>query len=389
MTRIETYASYLLPLSLDDMCLAVQKLIHTNRLSFPFKEPSRKLGTFFTMLVHHQTLAYSMKPLLARWHPSSNIAKTHGHTVIDVSNQGTEYQKDIISQFFVDRIRLSSCKKHQLSPVDTFQRGDYSFVRTMVEYALKHYGLTTEGLSEGVWYATKYTECTTFKPTIALDMFTLFQTQRVLDFSAGWGDRLLAALAHPSVKRYVATDPNQSLKPAHDQMQASFNPNQTTSVKILYTDINTSMDAIGTEMFDTILTSPPFFDQEVYHDRGAHQSISLFPDFSEWFVLFLCRAIWNTWNHLEVNGHLILHLSDIKNIHMCEPLILFCVSTLKSCLFVGPVGIKGDSEQLRPLWVFRKTSYIHPYRQQEAIVDLRTHFPLITRLIGFVFPVAR
>ena len=60
--------------------------------------------------------------------------------------------------------------------------------------------------------------CNVFKPEVAAAAFSLFQATRVLDISAGWGDRLLGALAAPTVQRYLAFDPNTALEKGHMEM---------------------------------------------------------------------------------------------------------------------------------------------------------------------------
>jgi hypothetical protein len=42
-------------------------------------------------------------------------------------------------------------------------------------------------------------------------------TGRILDPCAGWGDRLVGALATPGCRRYLAFDPNPALVPAHGE----------------------------------------------------------------------------------------------------------------------------------------------------------------------------
>ena len=49
-------------------------------------------------------------------------------------------------------------------------------------------------------------ECTQFKPSLALTVLQLLRAKRVLDFSAGWGDRLLGAIAHSELERYLVSD---------------------------------------------------------------------------------------------------------------------------------------------------------------------------------------
>ena len=44
-----------------------------------------------------------------------------------------------------------------------------------------------------------------------------FNAQNILDFSAGWGDRLIAAGSLPNVK-YTGVDPSKCMKPIYDKI---------------------------------------------------------------------------------------------------------------------------------------------------------------------------
>ena len=50
-----------------------------------------------------------------------------------------------------------------------------------------------------------------FRPSAAKYIYDYFQAETVLDFSMGWGDRILGAHASEYVKKYVGFDPNQDL----------------------------------------------------------------------------------------------------------------------------------------------------------------------------------
>jgi len=51
--------------------------------------------------------------------------------------------------------------------------------------------------------------CSSFDPAIALHIFRKFESKRILDFCAGWGDRLIAAIAHNA--SYTGIDINGDL----------------------------------------------------------------------------------------------------------------------------------------------------------------------------------
>jgi len=55
-------------------------------------------------------------------------------------------------------------------------------------------GFTPHSMREAVYKVAK--ECTQFKASLTVCIFRRFGAQRVLDISAGWGDRLLGSCSH-------------------------------------------------------------------------------------------------------------------------------------------------------------------------------------------------
>jgi hypothetical protein len=88
---------------------------------------------------------------------------------------------------------------------------------TMARVVADNKALCAQTLREQLFNDVK--ECTQFKPSLAHGIYRLFGGARVLDISAGWGDRLAGALACDKVKRYVGFDPNRALKPGHDEVR--------------------------------------------------------------------------------------------------------------------------------------------------------------------------
>ena len=79
--------------------------------------------------------------------------------------------------------------------------GNASFREALVRHALQDCGrggasdgLSPHALREAV-YHVHGKEATGFKQSLALSVLRLLRARRVLDISAGWGDRLVAAIA--------------------------------------------------------------------------------------------------------------------------------------------------------------------------------------------------
>lgn len=142
----------------------------------------------------------------------------------------------------------------------------------------------------------------------------------MLDFSAGWGDRLVGAIAG-DVKLYCGVDPNTGLQQGHSEIINTFAKGNTDRFKIIYSPFQTAVLPEGVT-FDLVFTSPPYFDFEIYTERDG-QSVKDFPYLQDWIVKFLLESIHKAWQRLDTGGHLAIHLTDFRDMKVCEVMNLF------------------------------------------------------------------
>jgi len=155
-----------------------------------------------------------------------------------------------------------------------------------------------------------------FRPSVAKAIYDRYCRKRTLDFSAGWGSRLLGAIA--SEKEYVGIDPaidtmamNRALGKKMETLEyvkCGYKLITDTAEEYLERDIGT---------FDLVFTSPPYFDVEHYTDSPT-QSYKKFPTYREWLSGFLFKAIQLAVDKLEPNGYFILNVAqwmhnDVRN----------------------------------------------------------------------------
>lgn len=222
-------------------------------------------------------------------------------------------------------------------------------------------GMLKNGINDVVLFkalrARKYLPAQ-FRPTAAKCIFQHFGSQRVLDFSAGWGDRLVAALScQPQVQSYTAVDPNIIL---HQKYQEAIN---------FYASQNNSMQLVSIAQpaecvdysqygtFDLIFTSPPYFNAELYDRNSATQSHNKFKTPQGWLDGFLFETLRRVIPRLESGGHLVLNISDIfgsemetnedtqrgkkrKRVSIIDPLVSFVKNNYSNMHFIGMVGLR-------------------------------------------------
>ncbi len=109
------------------------------------------------------------------------------------------------------------------------------------------------------------------------------------DFSAGWGNRMLAAKALGM--RYRAIDANKKLVDELNNMAIDLG----IDAKVIYgssDDINCYKKLLGDEKIDLAFTSPPYFDKEIYSE-DEEQSIIKYPNEQDWYEKFIVKSIEN------------------------------------------------------------------------------------------------
>lgn len=163
-------------------------------------------------------------------------------------------------------------------------------------------------LKRGVYFCLGLTKNTMYRPQIAKLICNRFKPRVVLDPCAGWGGRMLGVTS--SGAKYIAFEPNtKTFK--HLNKLAEFCGIQHQVHLICDDALN--MPKYDFAPVDLILTSPPYFDLEVYSKEDT-QSIKNYQQYEAWsdgflkYLIQLCieRSTKNSiscWNVGKVRGH--------------------------------------------------------------------------------------
>lgn len=152
-------------------------------------------------------------------------------------------------------------------------------------------------------------------------IYDISQAKDVLDLCAGWGDRLVSALATSSVKSYTGIDPNIILHPKYEEISKFYKHD-----KILKFICSPAEDVVlDPKQFDVIFTSPPYFDLEVY-SQDKNQSTSRYKTLNLWLNRFLFKLIEQSYIWLKEDGRLFLNISDYNDVFFCQKMIDYALS---------------------------------------------------------------
>ena len=217
----------------------------------------------------------------------------------------------------------------------------------------------------------------------------------IYDPSAGWGGRILGAMASMKRIHYIGTDPNTDNyidelgKSRYEYVADFFNEHGLETNPFWEEEKNTyhvfqeGSEHIGNHpdfqqykgKLDLVFTSPPYFDREQYSDDDA-QSFKSYPLYHDWRDNFLRPTLENAYNSLKSDRYLLWNIADIKigkstfhpleqdSIDIIESLGGECKGKLKMLMasMIGvdqsnvknSVAVDGVTQKYEPIFIFYK-----------------------------------
>jgi hypothetical protein len=144
-----------------------------------------------------------------------------------------------------------------------------------------------------------------FRPTIAKYIYDNYSGDgNVLDFSSGYGGRLLGAMTSKRVKKYTGVDP---CKETYTQLL------ELAKMGNKYVELHNEPfeDVKLNEKYDLSFSSPPYFNTEEY-DYDKTQSFIRYDTKDKWRDNFLKVIIEKNYNLIKDNGYFIINAASVK-----------------------------------------------------------------------------
>jgi hypothetical protein len=192
-------------------------------------------------------------------------------------------------------------------------------------------------------YNLYFSSISIFRPIVAIDLYCKVKAKRVLDFTMGWGGRLVGACAL-SLDAYYGIDCNKHLETPYTEMVKMLKsaPGHKTDIYLQFKDA-LSVDYSKME-YDTVLTSPPYYDVEVYRNNTN----KTYQTHAEWNDHFYKPLIEKTYTHLKKGGHYCLNVPQNIYEDACVPILGKCQT--KIMLKKGERNIGGNYKEFIYIW---------------------------------------
>ena len=268
-----------------------------------------------------------------------------------------DYNK--IVDYFQNKERVK-CKRYgkNNSPYDLFHNKK-KYLETEI---LKLYGKITPLTIKETIYNLNY-ECSNFRQTNLISFIQMFKPKSVLDFSAGWGERLLSCIF--TGIEYTGVDPNKNLFPGYNKIISTFSKDPSK-----YNLINSTIEDadLNNKMHDMIFTSPPYFDLETYTNDNI-QSISKYNTEEKWIEGFLKPALKKSYDHLNVGGYMCININQKNKKEKYIQSMLDYVYSFKDMYFYGVIGYSNEEMvNPQPIWIWKKELQIPKELYNPAII---------------------
>ena len=190
-----------------------------------------------------------------------------------------------------------------------------------------------------------------FKAVVARWIYCKYKPTTILDFSAGWGGRCLAAMSLDI--NYIGFDTNTDLKKAYSGMIHDMP--HTSKAEIHFQD-SAKVD-YSKYNYDFVFTSPPYYQKT--RPTEGYKNMPMYADRDDFNKRFLFPVVENTYKHMKP-GHYCLNVpmdmyDDIKSVlGACDSKMLLPkvqrggsgAGTYKEYIYVWNKGLKGSGEFL-------------------------------------------
>lgn len=202
-----------------------------------------------------------------------------------------------------------------------------------------------------------------FRPTAARALIAKFSgdSATVLDFSAGYGGRLLGALTLP--RYYLGVDPEPAQHSGLQTMLRRLEHLAHGAAELHCERAEVFVSRLPSRSVDLIIWSPPYFKHETY-SKHPEQSAVRYSTYAQWREEFLKHVLGESRRVLKRGGHIIVNAKDTRDHPVASDTKAYLdqrftpVAHLRLALRARPLLAEsgGSVFKSEPIFVYRNAS---------------------------------
>ena len=234
-----------------------------------------------------------------------------------------------VVDYFTFLPRLETKGKYNVSYFDFIEQlelfREKKFIQTMLTY-YKNVKNKNNTKNQYVLYKEVYNICISainiMRPLNCMELFSRFQSKRVLNCCAGWGGSTVASAAL-NLEAHYGIDVNVYLEQPYRDMISFLNTKSTCSLYFNVADA--ALFDYRTLQYDTVFMSPPYYFIEKYQCNKPYDNLKSVMDTQFYIPMFS-----NSYLYLQPGGHYIINVCKeiydnvlvkiLGNAHMTFPL---------------------------------------------------------------------
>lgn len=198
------------------------------------------------------------------------------------------------------------------TPLESFM--DDESLRMAIDKQLKiGYYMSDTGMRKVLSFINGTQKISNFRPSVAKFIYDKFGGEHVLDFSSGFGGRIMGACAS-SIKTYVGFEPCIETFKALGEMAKDLKQISSIEEMILINESFEDTEQLEDNWADCAFSSPPYFNSEHYSDE-ENQSDVRYKTIKEWESKFLIPTIKKCKDALHNGGYFIINVANTRQ-HM-------------------------------------------------------------------------
>ena len=270
-----------------------------------------------------KSIAYQLNPIsMAKIQRDFKALQTMSYKeIVDTSSRAT-LGNDIVDYFTLDE-RLHTKGHQKVSFYEFWNQRKKYMKKPYVKNMLSFYKTRNIDLIRKYKYIYNlyFSSISIFRPLMAMEVYGKVKASRVLDFTMGWGGRLIGACAM-KLDAYYGVDANIHLRSSYDKMVAFIKeevPDLPTDIQLQFCDALT-VDYSNMK-YDTVFTSPPYYNLEQY--RGSPPN-SRYKTNTQWNDDFYKPLFERTYKRLQNGGHYCINIPNHIYNDACVPILGKC-----------------------------------------------------------------